>query len=134
MGLILFPSTLLDDCRLICDWIISIHRNIRKEAKGVIISNFYKNWLLIITVWACFNSKWTFCIYNMRPHWKRQQKHVIKKIKYQIFRQVTFVCIQCDYGQICCNQPASSLSHYTVIQFLPLLLGSNQVDATWLDD
>ena len=44
-----------------------------------------------------------------------------KKIKYQIFRQVTFVFIQCGYGQICCNQPASSLSHYTVIQLLPLL-------------
>ena len=61
MVLVLFPSSLLGDSRLICDWIISIHRNIklfaRKEAKGVIISNFAQNWLLIITVWVCFNSK-----------------------------------------------------------------------------
>ena len=58
MGLVLFPSSLLGDCRLICDWIISIHRNIKlfarlKEAKGVLISNFAQNWLLIIMLCEC---------------------------------------------------------------------------------
>ena len=55
MGFVLFPSSLLGDCRLICDWIISIHRNIKlsarlKEAKGVIISNFAQNWLFAFNV------------------------------------------------------------------------------------
>lgn len=44
-----------------------------------ILDQQWLRWKTKFEFYIRFNSKWTFHIDNMGPHWKRKQKHVIKK-------------------------------------------------------